>query len=239
MVDDSLDVRERILRAATALLHEGGREAVSTRAVAAAAGVQAPTLYRQFGDMQGLLHAVAGEMLAAYVQQKRVLEDTEDAIADLRRGWEHHVAFALANPSAYLLIYGEWNHLGQSPALREAEAILHALVARVAQSGRLRVSVPHAVRMVSAACRGVALSLIGTIESERDDRLSHDTREAVLTAITVDPDATSDQRADRGTNQVVARAVALRASLDSAADALSPAEVQLMREWLDRLSSAN
>ena len=41
------------------LLNDGGREAVSTRAVAAAAGVQPPTIYRQYGDMQGLLSAVA------------------------------------------------------------------------------------------------------------------------------------------------------------------------------------
>jgi hypothetical protein len=34
------------VQAAARLLAEGGREAVSTRAVAAAAGVQAPTIYR-------------------------------------------------------------------------------------------------------------------------------------------------------------------------------------------------
>ena len=47
--------RERIVQAALALLESGGVDAVSTRAVSAAAGVQVPTLYRQFGDMQGLL----------------------------------------------------------------------------------------------------------------------------------------------------------------------------------------
>ena len=36
--------RERILRAAAALLAEGGREAVSTRAVSAAAVAQAQTI---------------------------------------------------------------------------------------------------------------------------------------------------------------------------------------------------
>ncbi|NED93539.1 helix-turn-helix transcriptional regulator, partial [Streptomyces sp. SID11233] len=43
-------LRERIVAAATELLEESGREAVTTRAVAARAGVQAPAIYRLFGD---------------------------------------------------------------------------------------------------------------------------------------------------------------------------------------------
>src|SRR4051794_36006940 len=57
--ETGMNPRDRILQAAARLLAEGGREAVSTRAVSRAAGVQAPTIYRQFGDMQGLLDAVA------------------------------------------------------------------------------------------------------------------------------------------------------------------------------------
>jgi hypothetical protein len=40
----------KVLKAASELLDSGGVEAVSTRAVAAAAGVQPPTIYRKFGD---------------------------------------------------------------------------------------------------------------------------------------------------------------------------------------------
>jgi len=52
--DQKPDARARIVRAATELLATGGRNAVTTRAVSAAAGVQAPTIYRHFGDMQSL-----------------------------------------------------------------------------------------------------------------------------------------------------------------------------------------
>lgn len=236
MTDESMHVRARIIRAATALLDAGGREAVSTRAVSSAAGVQAPTIYRQFGDMQGLLHAVAGEILARYVQQKRVLEVTDDALEDLRRGWEHHVGFGVGNPSAYLLVYSDPTSPLASPALREGESILRALITRVAESGRLRVGIDHAVRMISAAGRGVTLSLISTPVAERDARLSHDTREAVIAAITV-PHAESegDKKGD-GVSVVAARAVALRAVLANAPADLSTAELRLMGEWLDRLS---
>ncbi len=237
MTDDSLDVRARIIRAATELLTTGGREAVSTRAVSAAARVQAPTIYRQFGDMQGLLQAVAAEILADYVQQKRVLERSDDPLEDLRRGWDHHIGFGIGNPSAYQLIYSNPAELANSPALREGESILRDLLTRVAESGRLAVAIPHAVHMISAAGRGVALSLISTPVVERDARLSHDTREAVIAAITVTPDQKKRGGEAAGSSRVAARAVALRAVLSSAPAVLSPGELVLLGEWLDRLSA--
>ena len=63
-------VRDRIVAAGATILAEGGREALTTRAVASAAGIQAPTIYRLFGDKDGLLYAVAEDRLAKYVAQK-------------------------------------------------------------------------------------------------------------------------------------------------------------------------
>ena len=73
--DQPASAAERMLRAAADLLQTGGIEAVSTRAVAAAAGVQPPTIYRQFGDKDGLLDALAGFVLEGYLEQKRLLID--------------------------------------------------------------------------------------------------------------------------------------------------------------------
>ncbi|XYH97883.1 TetR/AcrR family transcriptional regulator [Sorangium sp. So ce1128] len=238
MTERTMDVRERIVRAAADLLARGGREAVSTRAVSAAAGVQAPTIYRQFGDMRGLLDAVARETFAEYVRQKATRERADDPIEDLRRGWDLHVAFGLANPAVYALIYSDPTSAANAPVVRDGEAILHGLVARAAEAGRLRVSVPHAARMIAAAGSGVTLSLIATPTEDRDPRLSGAMRDAVLAAITVAP--TSDGVPDEapGAGRVAARAVALRAVLAEAPDALSPAERHLLGEWLDRLAGA-
>ncbi|MFC7739831.1 TetR/AcrR family transcriptional regulator [Nocardiopsis composta] len=98
--------RRRILEAAAGLLAEGGPEAASTRAVAAAAGVQAPTLYRLFGDKQGLLEALAAHGFERYLADKQELGATDDPVADLRRGWDLHVDFGLARPALYVLMYG-------------------------------------------------------------------------------------------------------------------------------------
>jgi AcrR family transcriptional regulator len=59
------DVRSRIIDVAARLLPDEGPTAVTTRGVAEQAGVQAPMIYRLFGDKDGLLEAVAEHMMAA------------------------------------------------------------------------------------------------------------------------------------------------------------------------------
>src|SRR5688500_8578642 len=131
--------RDRIVRAAAGLLAKGGREAVSTRAVAAAAGVQAPTIYRQLGDMRGLLDEVASHGFSAYLREKTMRKRAEDPVEDLRRGWDLHVGFGLANPAFYALMYGDPKPGTEPTAAKEAAEILRGLVRRVAEAGRLRV----------------------------------------------------------------------------------------------------
>lgn len=232
MTERAKDLRARIVSAAAKLLAEGGREAVSTRAVSAAARVQAPAIYRQFADMDALLHAAAREVLAGYVRHKAHQTPTKNPLEELRRGWDVHVAFGLANPGAYALIYGG-SAMGEAPELQDGYAMLNALVARVAEAGRLRVSAPHAVRMIHAGACGATLSLIATPPSERDPRLSEAMRDAVFAAILA-PKA----EVTRAHAPIAARAVALRAIL-AEADALSVAERQMLGEWLDRLAQAS
>src|SRR5918998_2872863 len=154
--------RSRIVRAAAGLLADGGREVVSTRAVAAAAGVQAPTIYRQFGDMRGLLDEVASYGFSTYLRDKTRRERAEDPVEDLRQGWDLHVEFGVANPALYKLMYGDPRPGAELTAALEASEILYGLVRRVAEAGRLRVGVERAARMIYATGVGVTLTLLGT-----------------------------------------------------------------------------
>ena len=52
------------------LLRDEGPGAVTTRGVAQAAGVQAPAIYRLFGDKDGLLEAVAESVMSSFVAAK-------------------------------------------------------------------------------------------------------------------------------------------------------------------------
>lgn len=231
----TVSTRERIIQAAMGLLASGGREAVTTRAVSAAADVQPPTIYRQFGDMSGLLDAVASRGFSGYIESKITRVRADDPVEDLRAGWDLHIAFGLANPATYALMYGDPRPGAGPSAVREAAGLLREAVQRVAEAGRLRVSVDRAAAMSHAAGVGVTLSLLATPPEDREPSLSSSIREAVLAAITTD--ATGTTTVDRpGSRRVANRAVALRAVLSEQTDSLSPGERTLLAEWLDRLS---
>ncbi|MBO2453723.1 TetR/AcrR family transcriptional regulator [Actinomadura barringtoniae] len=220
------DTRERILDAAARLLSESGTEAVSTRAVCTAARVGAPTLYHHFGDKQGLFDAVAARAFEEYLVAKRSQASTGDPVEDLRRGWDLHAEFGRTHPAFYTLMYGK-DH--RSRAALESLDILTGLVERVARAGRLRVPVPMAVRMISAAGVGATLAMIS--EPEGGLELSQRTREAILAAIT-------GERPDGGEAPLAAQALALRAALEAdRPEALTATEAALLGEWLERLAA--
>jgi AcrR family transcriptional regulator len=223
------ETRERIVRAAADLLAKGGRTAVSTRAVAAAAGVQAPTIYRQFGDMRRLLDEVASYELSRYLRDKTMREREEDPVEDLRRGWDRHVGVGLANPALYALIYGEPRPGASSPAAVAAAELLAGQIRRIAEEGRLRVDEERAAHLVHAARCGTTLTLIALPEERRDPALSQMAREAVIAAITTDAPAPA-------VPGPVGASIALRAVLPQTS-ALTTHEQALLREWLDRIAN--
>jgi AcrR family transcriptional regulator len=235
------DARARIVQAATKLLATGGRNAVTTRAVSAAAGVQPPTIYRHFGDMHGLLDVAARETMAVHVREQATRALTNDPVEDLRRGWDLHIAFGLAHPDAFALLYGAPSAAASVSAIHKGVAVLQGLVARIAEAGRLRVDAAHATDLIHAAGTGVTLALAATPPEERDPWLSETMREAILTALTVPASAEAPNgRPDAApaAERVAVHAVALRALLGEAPGVLSPAERQLLSDWLDRLAMA-
>jgi len=220
--------RDQIVAAAARLLARGGREAVSTRAVSTEAGVQAPTIYRIFGDKQGLLDAVAEHGFAAYVGPKRHRRASGDPVEDLRTGWDLHLAFGLANPALYVLMT-EPRPDGPPPAAVAGIDYLSGLVERIAATGRLSVPVSQAVQLIHAAGSGATLTILAMPEDERDTTVSRLAREATINAITTDAPA-SPVPGPAGA------AVALRAALPDL-PALTEPERALLAEWLDRIAA--
>ncbi|HEX4248466.1 MAG TPA: TetR/AcrR family transcriptional regulator [Pseudonocardia sp.] len=227
--------RDRIVRAAVELLTESGRDAVTTRSVSSAAGVQPPTIYRLFGDMDGLLDAVASYGFASYLRGKVDRVHATDPVEDLREGWDVHTDFGLANPAIYTLIYGDPRPGEQRTAAREAAEILRGLVRRVAAEARLLVSEQQAVDMIHNTGRGVTLGLIGTPPAERDRAVSDRVREAILAAVTTLP---SGQPANTEEAGAARHAIALNAALPTSGADLSPAERAMLSEWLGRIATS-
>jgi len=191
--------------------------------------VQAPTIYRLFGDKDGLLDEVTEYGFRAYLAQKAVRSTTGDPVDDLRAGWDLHVGFGLANPALYALMYGDPRPDSPSAAAVEAEHMLCRHIRRVAEVGRLRVGEEQAAHLFHAAACGTVLTLLGLVEEQRDPALLHLARDAALRAITIDAPVLEAPGP-------VGAAVALRAVLDDVA-ALTAGERAVMREWLDRIAA--
>lgn len=228
--------QERILKATCDLLEQGGRSAVSTRAVSAAAGVQPQTIYRQFGDMAGLLDAAAQEGFRRYLGSKSSAAFGADPVADLRAGWDLHIDFGVNNPALYLLMYGEPDSRRQPEAARQTQDILRNLLEAAARAGRLRMDVDAAASLIHALGIGVVISAIGN-KAEADTGLSERVRELAIEAITTEG-ARESSGAQHPDDDAARHAIALRSLVPAASSGLTPGESLLLDELLARVAKA-
>jgi AcrR family transcriptional regulator len=240
-IDSTLPPRDRILQAAASLLAEHGRDGVSTRSVSALAGVQPQTIYRQYGDMRGLLNAVAKSGFASYLKAKSSQGSSGNPVADFRHGWDMHVEFALGNPALYALMYGD-PRPGLESATSDIEAALGGVLHRVALAGALKIGVAKATQQVLAANVGVALALL-TAQSRGEivgtgSALSVDMREMLVGWLMDEGDTLPKAgSADNGASTAAVSAAALGASLPSVKSRFSAGELSLLAELLDRIGT--
>ena len=222
--------RAQLVEVAAHLLATQGPDAVTTRAVALAAGMQAPTIYRLFGDKNGLLDAVAEHGFASYLARKPPVGADADPVESLHAGWELHVGFGLANPELFRLMYTTLRTPQGRAVAAAGIGILQARVRRVAEAGRLRVTERRAADLIHAAGTGVVFTLIDQAAAERDDTLADTAWESVCATIL------TEASAGVATGPAAA-AVTLRAALPELT-ALTAAERTLLGDWLDRIADS-
>jgi AcrR family transcriptional regulator len=233
MRDTTDSPRHRIVEAAVELLEKGGPDAVSTRAVAAAAGMQPPAIYRLFGDKEGLLEAVAEHGYAQFLESKRAQldPDPQDAVEELRRGWDMVVEFGVSRPELFAVMNRATSR-GADMAHRAGLEILHGRVRRLAAGGWLRVDEELAAQIIQATGRGAVITWHSTPAERRNPALLTALREAMVAAIT-----RAEPAVPAAETGPAAAARALRAALPDDTDVLSDAERHLLREWLTRLTA--
>jgi AcrR family transcriptional regulator len=149
----AMATEDQILSAAADLVERYGAEALTTRAVCQAAGVTAPTLYHHFGDKNGLLRAVVAQGVETFMARKRANRQTADAAADLKRGWDGWIAFALERPKLFRLMVESTR--SDPGATREAFVLMRAIIERLAADGRLTTDADTAARTIWAASSGI------------------------------------------------------------------------------------
>ncbi|CCH32838.1 TetR/AcrR family transcriptional regulator [Actinosynnema sp. NPDC047251] len=234
MDDAKTRTRRQVIEVAAGILEREGAQAVSTRSVAAAAGIRAASLYQLFGDKDGLLAALASHAFERYLSEKHTLVPTDDPVGDLRRGWDIHVDFGLRHPAFYLLMFGTDRPGRRPPAADEAHGLLLKFLDRAAAAGRLRVPPALAAHLCLAAVTGVTLSLIGAPAQDRDPEISARMRDTLIGSLTTDPPPPS--AAGPG---LASRALALDAALTAVDRDTLPmrsTETALLRDWLHQLA---
>jgi AcrR family transcriptional regulator len=225
------------LQAAAELLRTGGIKAVSTRAVASAAGVHPPVIYREFGGKDELLDAVSHFVLKGYLRDKRrgLLRASDETLEDLRQLFDTYIEFGLTQPDAYVLTFVHSRPGTPSSGAAETIKLLEQIIARLGEEGRLRMSVERATLLVHSAGVGAVLTLISIPPEERDMQVPVVARDAVLAGIINDK-----KPAAAKSSPLTAFAVALREAVRRGdRTSLTSAERSLLLEWLVRLSDQN
>lgn len=150
---EASETETAIFRAAAALLEAGGPEGLTTRAICAAAGVTAPTLYHHFGDMDSLAMALIQQGRAEFKSQRRARKASDDLMKQLRTHWDDAVDFTFTRPNLYALLVRQAQR--HPELLVETFAEMQALVQRLVDSGHFRVSLEEAAPAILAAFNGV------------------------------------------------------------------------------------
>jgi AcrR family transcriptional regulator len=233
-------VQVRIIEAAAALLAKSVDGDVSTREICDAAGVTAPTLYHHFGDKESLLRAVVDFGWTDFLKSKRtVAVVVHDHVGDdIRAGWNNHIEFALKNPNFYRLMWAP-GVAPNSVALAEAHRMLYDRMKLGASRGQLRVSPAMAARIVMSATVGAALALITQPEHYTDDSFSKQLLEAVIGFVAVGVATKGQGRTRRAAAQstsISSVAATLSSKLEWEPNPLTPAERQLLQQWLTALA---
>ncbi|MBW0017045.1 MAG: TetR/AcrR family transcriptional regulator [Mycobacterium sp.] len=134
-------VRDDLVHAAVALLHEHGPDALQTRKVANAAGTSTMAVYTHFGGMRAFIAEVADEGLRQF-DQALTVPLTEDPVADLFATGTAYRRYAIERPHMYRLMFGSTSAHGiNAPAG-------NVLTLTVAEIERDYPSFAHLVRVV-------------------------------------------------------------------------------------------
>ena len=127
------NLRAALVEAACELLHEGGTEALSLRAVARRAGVSAMAPYRHFADKDALLAAIAAAGFERFRGALAAADASASEPADgLVAQGVAYVRFACDDPRLFKLMFGTAKPAGYPELSAAADAAYAVLAQRVA-----------------------------------------------------------------------------------------------------------
>lgn len=129
------DLRAALLVAAEEELAEKGRDRFSLRSVAKRAGVSHAAPAHHFGDVNGLLAALAASGFQRFLETQRARQATapSDPEEQLLQAGLGYIDFALAHPALFRLMFGKsWAEMSDTALKSSAEAAFTHLLQNVA-----------------------------------------------------------------------------------------------------------
>ncbi|MBW4041184.1 MAG: TetR family transcriptional regulator [Acidobacteria bacterium] len=155
--------RDRIVETASALLEEGGTEAVTMQAVAQREGVQAPSLYKHVQHRRALLEAVVRSSARQLTARLERVRDDGDPRRSITAQVDELRRFAHDRPRAYALV------MGAAPDLpRPTPELLSASLASLLAATTALAGSEHALdgaRLVVAWANGfISMELAGALQ---------------------------------------------------------------------------
>jgi AcrR family transcriptional regulator len=175
--------RDAIVRAAEAILARGGEEALSIRELCTRVGVTAPTIYHHFGDKNGLVAEVVDACFAEFDHALATGPAPADPVDALSWGFERYVAYGVAHPAHYRLLF-QRRLARPTPSAVASYGRLERLVEAIAATGRLRVPVKEAAPAFWAAVHGATTLVIAGFLPRSAAAIRH-VREAMIAQLTM------------------------------------------------------
>jgi AcrR family transcriptional regulator len=163
-------LREEILEATERLLaRTGDEDAVSIRAICDEVGVTAPSIYLHFADKEALLLEVCRRDFAAFDDALDAASaGVVDPLEALRRRGRAYVAFGLAHPEQYRVLFMSTRRTHRLDGAVVGSAAFNHLVAAVERcidAGAFRPVDPvHAAVTIWSALHGITSLLIAMPE---------------------------------------------------------------------------
>ncbi|HET7017489.1 MAG TPA: TetR/AcrR family transcriptional regulator [Streptosporangiaceae bacterium] len=181
--------RAALLTTATALLSSEGVDAVTVRRVAAETGTTTRAVYSLFGDKDGLLRALFGEIAETMRRYHLAVPEREDPVAELAELASAYRAAAREHPDLYPLYIGRAAYSLRPTAADIAHSFtsferVEDAVRRAVKSGRFPGRAPEAivVQLWSLVHGLASIELSGFLGDE--DQAAARWRDAVSAALT-------------------------------------------------------
>lgn len=127
------NLKQELLDVGIALLEESGLEALSLRAIASRVGVSHTAPRNHFGNLRGLLTAIAAEGFRRHASAMRAgLPEGASRSERLMAAAEGYVRFARENPGLFTLMFSSQHCDLDDPELRAAARMSYAVLADIA-----------------------------------------------------------------------------------------------------------